>query len=399
MTSETSSNPTLAAVHAPSLRTGFGLFAAALFAVVALVVLVGADGNYFGRPTPIARPATDFTLARGGGEKRDGTWLLQTTDASGTAVLSVNVAPFVAEPYTRVDIALKALGPARPRVALLWRTREHPGRMNAKPLEWTGDRIAPLRVGAEDGWGGTVTGLALVVRAPLKEPLALESVTVGAGSALGKLASLAGEWLAFFPLKAHSNHFPFDEERDYAVSPLVTVALAQALGIGAYLLWARRRKQVPAARVIAAIFLAGWMLLDLRWQSNLWRQLGDTAAAFAGKSTAEKHAAGVDRELYALAQRVQAALPPPPARIAVLASNDSLRFRVAYFLYPHSVNGIFGPEPRPGDLHPGDHVLLFFYGNAAYDRDAQALVWTDGQRKSVDELLFESRDVALVRVR
>ena len=151
--------------------------------------------------------------------------------------------------------------------------------------------------------------------------------------------------------------------------------------------------------MIAVIFLAGWMLLDLRWQANLWRQLGDTAAAFAGKSTEEKHASGVDRELYALAQRVLAKLPQPPARIAVLARNDSLRFRVAYFLYPHSVNGIFGPEPRPGDLRTGDHVLLFFYDSAAYDRDTQALVWTDGQRRSVDELLIESRDVALVRVR
>ena len=151
--------------------------------------------------------------------------------------------------------------------------------------------------------------------------------------------------------------------------------------------------------MIAFIFLAGWMLLDLRWQANLWRQLGDTAAAFAGKSTEEKHASGVDRELYALAQRVLAKLPQPPARIAVLARNDSLRFRVAYFLYPHSVNGIFGPEPRPGDLRSGDHVLLFFYDSAAYDRDTQALVWTDGQRRSVDELLIESRDVALVRVR
>lgn len=397
--SETSSTPVIAAGPAPSLRAGFGLFVAALAVVVAIAVIAGADGNYFASPPPIGRPAAEFTLTRGGGERRGDAWVVQATDASGTAVLSVNVGPFAAAPYSRIDIDLKALGPSRPRVALLWRTREHPGRMNAKPLEWTGDRVRPLHVGAEDGWDGTVTGLALVVRAPLKEPLALGGATVGAGSALGKLAEIAGQWAAFFPLRAHSNHFPFDEERDYPLSPLATVALAQVLGIGAYLVWARRRQQAPARRMIAFIFLAGWMLLDLRWQANLWRQLGDTAAAFAGKSTEEKHASGVDRELYALAQRVLAKLPQPPARIAVLARNDSLRFRVAYFLYPHSVNGIFGPEPRPGDLRTGDHVLLFFYDSAAYDRDTQALVWTDGQRRSVDELLIESRDVALVRVR
>ena len=394
-----SSTPAIAAGPAPSLRTGFGLFVAALAVVVAIAVVAGADGNYLARPLPIARPAADFTLPRGGGERRGDTWVVQATDASGTAVLSVNVAPFAAAPYSRVDVGLKALGPSRPRVALLWRTREHPGRMNAKPLEWTGDRIRPLQVGAEDGWDGTVTGLAIVVRAPLKEPVALAGATVGAGSALDKLAEIVGQWAAFFPLKAHSNHFPFDEERDYSLSPLATVALAQVLGIGAYLVWARRRKTVPDRRTIAFVFLAGWMLLDLRWQINLWRQLGDTAAAFAGKSTEEKHASGVDRELYALVQRVLAKLPQPPARIAVLATNDSLRFRVAYFLYPHSVNGIFGPEPRAGDLRAGDHVLLFFYDKAVYDRETQALVWTDGQQRLVDELLVESRDVVLVRVR
>lgn len=399
MASETSSTPATGAGPAPSLRQGFGLFVAALAVVVAIAVVAGADGNYLAQPAPVTRAAADFTLARGGGERRGDAWVVQATDASGTAVLSVNIPPFAAAPYSRVAVDLKALGPSRPRVALLWRTREHPGRMNAKPLEWTGDRIRPLHVGAEDGWDGTVTGLAIVVRAPLKEPLALAGATVGADSALGKLAEIAGQWAAFFPLRAHSNHFPFDEERDYPLSPLATVALAQLLAIGAYLTWARRRRTAPAKLVIAVVFLAGWMLLDLRWQANLWRQLGDTAAAFAGKTTEEKHASGVDRELYALVQRVHAKLPPPPARVAVLATNDSLRFRVAYFLYPHSANAIFGPEPRAGDLRPGDHVLLFFYGNAAYDRATQSLVWTDGQRRAVDELLVENQDVALVRVR
>ena len=42
---------------------------------------------------------------------------------------------------------------------------------------------------------------------------------------------------------------------------------------------ARKRSEPVAAWAIAALFLAGWLLVDLRWQAILWRQHAATVKA------------------------------------------------------------------------------------------------------------------------
>lgn len=370
------------------------------FALV-VVTLVGSEseGNWAGGPPTLSVSGSEFEIARGTGRRDPTTATLEGLDPSGTGVLSARVAPFEAERYSRVDVVLKALGPARPTVALIWRTREQPGRVFSKPLQWVDDRTAPLPVSDHDGWSGTITGLAVIVRGRAPEPLVLESVTVPGLSARKALGEIVGQWTRHFPFRAHSNHFPFDEERSYSLSLLAATAIAQALAAIGYLYYARRRRIARDSRVFWAIFLVGWLLLDFRWQLNLLRQHAESAASFAGKSTEEKHLAGTDRELFALLRQVSTALPPPPARVAVLSSNDSLRFRSAFFLLPHSVNGVFAPEPQPGNLRAGDYVLLFLYQKARYDRDAKTLTWLDGQSKAVDEVLYQNPDFVLLRLR
>ena len=376
-----------------------GLFVAAFALVVVTLVGSESEGNWVSGPPTLAFPGSDFEVARGTGRKVATATMLEGLDASGTGVLSARVGPFAAEPYSRVDAVVQALGTARPTIALIWRTREHPNRLFSKPLQWVDDRTAPVAVSANDGWSGTITGLAVVVRGRVPEPLVLESVTLPGLSARTALREVAGQWTRHFPFRAHSNHFPFDEERSYSLSLLAGIAIAQALAALGYLYYARRRRIARDARVLWAIFLVGWLLLDLRWQVNLLRQHVESAGSFAGKSTEEKHLSGADRELFALLQQVSAALPPPPARVTVLSSNSSLRFRSAFFLFPHSVNGVFAPEPRPENLRAGDYVLLFLYEKARYDRDAGTLTWSDGQRRAVDEVLRPNPDFVLLRLR
>ncbi len=376
-----------------------GLFVAALALVVVTLVGREGEGNWVSGPPTIAVPGADFEVTRGTGRRLATATMLEGLDASGTGVLSARVGPVEAERYPRVDAVVRALGPARPTIALLWRTREHPSRLFSKQLQWVDDRTAPVAVSANDGWSGTITGLAVAVRGRAPEPLALESVTLPGLSASTALREVAGQWTRHFPFRAHTNHFPFDEERSYSLSLLAAIAIAQALAALGYLYYARRRSIARDARVFWGIFLAGWLLLDLRWQVNLLRQHVESAGSFAGKSTDEKHLSGPDRELFALLQQVSAALPAPPARVTVLSSNSSLRFRSAFFLYPHSVNGVFAPEPKPENLRAGDYVLLFLYEKARYDRDARSLTWSDGQRRAVDEVLHPNPDFVLLRLR
>lgn len=381
-------------------------FLAAAYVVVLLaVVAVHSGGSWIGGPPSIVVPATAFQVVRGSGQLRGAAFVLDSLDAAGNAVVTMQVAPFAAAEYSRVEWTLAAPSVAQPVVAFLWRTREHPNRMQSKTARWIDGRIAPLDLDAKDGWTGTVAGVALAVRGILPEPLALESVTLPGTSAATAANEIRRQWIARHPFKASSIAFPFDEERDDRLSLLATTALAQALALACYLLVARRRRWPFDARVAWAVFLAGWFVLDARWQVGLWRQLRDTGGTYAGKTTEEKHLATAERDFYAMMNEVGAALPAPPARVFFLSDNASLRARGAFFLYPHNVNAFYLDLPpaararEPDTLRPGDCLLLLLYSGARYEREAGALVWRDGRRRQVDELLWKTDGIFLLRVK
>lgn len=370
-----------------------------------VLVSVHAGGNWFGAPAPVIVRGADFTIVRGSGQPIGGTLALDSLDRSGSAVLSTRVPTFPAERYPRVEWNLHAPGPVQPALTFAWRNREHPGRTYHKPLEWVDGHVAPLRLDTGDGWTGSIIGVELIVRGEMSAPLLLESFTVP-GVWLGTAAlDLRQQWTTYFPFRGNSLTFPFDEERTQPLSLLAATAIAQLLAVTGYVLVARRSNWPMDRRVVWTIFIAGWFVLDARWQINLWRQLGDTAGAFAGKSNDQKHLAAADHELFTLMREMSAALPPPPVRIIFLADNQTLRVRGAFFLYPHSVNAFYQDSPRTArapdahDLHAGDYVLLFLYSGVVYDRARKMLVWVDGTRKAVDEVLWKSDAVVLLRLR
>jgi hypothetical protein len=382
----------------------------ALLFVAFAIVLIGfvglhARGNWLRGPVSIVVPAAGFNIMRGTGHASGKTFVLDALDDTGSALVGTHAVPFTADKYPRVELNVAAPGPVRPALAVLWRTREHPGRTFVKQFEWQDNRVAPLELTVADGWTGTVSGVVLAVRGELSAPLAFDSLVMPGISAATVAADIGREWAARHPFQGNSIVIPFDTERDQRLSLVAATALAVGLAIAGYAALARRRRWPLDARVCWAIFLAGWLLLDARWQVNLWRQLAATGAQFAGKTGEEKHLAADDRELYSIMREMAAALPAAPVRIMFLADNGALRARGAYFLYPHNVDAFYAiggrkaPTLDPDTLRAGDHVLVFLYGGATYDRAAGALAWPDGRRRAVDEILFKTDGVALLRLK
>ena len=398
-------NAAAPAAPAPRWWLAAGSLLLAGYAIV-LVALVAwhAGGEWSGGPPAIVVPGSALELVRGGGRAAGNTFVLDAPDATGTAIVAARVAPLPAARHARVEWKLATPGAGEPALTFVWRTRDQPARTLTKAMRWVDGSIAPLALDPADGWTGTVTGFGLAVRGALPAPLVLESVTLPAVSAATAVETIRGQWTARYPFKASSIAFPFDEERNDHLSLLAATALAQVLAIAGYLLLARRLGWTFDARVLWAVFLGGWLLLDARWQVGLWRQLGDTARAYAGKSTDEKHRAAVDREYYALMREMGAALPAAPTRVFFLSDNPSLRARGAFFLYPHNVNAFLlepGQASRPVPpeaLRPGDHLLLLLYSGARYERGAGALVWADGRRRAVAEVLWKDEGIVLLRV-
>jgi hypothetical protein len=381
------------------------LFAAGFGAVALVTVGVLAQGNWLGGPRTIAVPMSAFDVARGHAAPSGTALVIDAVDATQTAIVSARVAPFAAASYSRVDWKILPTVDPRPGLALAWVTREQPGRTLVKPLQWQEAGVAPLEVAAADGWVGTITGLALVVRGPLPQPVVVQGVTLPGISAASMAREVLDQWAERRPWGGGSVTYPFDAERDQHLSLPAASALALALaGIG-YVALARKRRWPLDARVFFALFLGGWLLLDARWQVNLWRQQVETARQFAGRSLEEKYLASADAEVYALAKEMRGALPATPARVIVLSDHLALRARAAYFLHPHSANGFYEVAFRasnllgPDDLPAGAYAMVILSTGIAYDRAGSALVWRDGRRRAVDEVLYKNDGVALLRIR
>ena len=402
--------PTLSAAEgiAPRLavpwwKVATGLLGIAFLCVLAGIVVTHWGSNGFRNIPSINVAGAALQLVKGAGHPEKSSFILESS-AEGVAALSAEVAPFAAANYRRVEWTLRTPQPPD-GLAFVWRTRENPRRTYWKPLQWLAGGIAPLNLQESDGWRGTITGVGLVARGTLAAPIEIDSVRLPPASARAVLVETFGQWTVPVPLKGYAIAFPFDAERAHFLPIAQAFAIAVALAMAAYLLLAHVRDATADPRVLWAIFAAGWILLDVRWQADLAREVAGTAERFFGKTPEEKALAADDAAVYVLARDLRLALPPPPARIIVLSQNTVLALRIAHFLYPHNVSRNVRVEeaernlaPQPASLRSGDYVAIVFFAGLTFDAAKGALVWPDG-RTLPAELILSQPGVVLARIR
>ncbi len=372
----------------------------AFCAVLLYAAVTMSTGGWTDERAPINVSGRDWVPIQGAGRRDGNGFVLEALGTGGVAVLSTNLPPFAAKDFAHVEWTLDSVAPPS-RIFFVWQTREHPKRNFSKPLQWLVNGVAPLELRAADGWSGTVTGVALVVRSDLYKPLRVGSMRLTSASAATVAVNLFSQWAARIPLRGYSSSFPFDSERGHELPLLAGIAIAEGIAIAAYLLLARQLNWRRDRRVVWAVFLGGWMLLDLRWQANLWRGALDQGLRFAGKTTEEKHRAAEDSTLFALMEKMKSALPAPPARVVLFCDSAAICSRAAFFLYPHNVyrasDWILKP-PDPALLRTGDYLLLAYSRMVGYDPGSHVVVWPDGRTRPADEITLQPEAI-LLRIR
>jgi hypothetical protein len=213
-----------AAPAAQARVAGVGLLVAGIAVSVLLVAIVHSGGHWRGGPPAVEVDGGAFALLRGQGHRDGREFVLEATDGERLAVLSARVAPFAADGHPRVDFNLHSTDALPVDLAFVWRTEERPNRNFSKRLAWSGTHIAPLELGPDDGWTGTITGVALVARGTLPRPLVLESFSVPWVSVVTVIGDIFHQWAAFIPIVAASVTLPFDQERSHYATLLATVA-------------------------------------------------------------------------------------------------------------------------------------------------------------------------------
>lgn len=402
-----------AAVDRAATSTGrwwasaLALLAVAFCVVVVWIVAANTGSDRFG-PSP-ARTVNGaaFQLTRGGGHP-EGTSFIVESLQDGIASASAEIQPFSADRYPRVEWDLRTID-APAELLFAWRTRDNPRRTYSKQLLWIGGAIVPLRLSADDGWRGTITDIALVARGSLPAPLEVRAFKLPSTSVTATLGEMFTQWGARFPLKGYAVAYPFDAERTHFMPIAKALGIACVLATVVYLGLGYLRSRKIDWRIPVVIFAAAWIVLDLRWQIDLGREVADAAHRFAGKTPDEKALAADDAPIAALAFDIRKALPPPPVRVFVLCDSRLIALRVTHFLFPQNAsrnssardeereNPKLAPPKREA-LRSGDHLVLLFYSGLRYDAAGGQLVWPNGETKAVDVVLSKP-EMQLVRIK
>lgn len=257
-------------------------------------------------------------------------------------------------------------------------------------------RLAPLtHDGGDSGrmiltdvpdWQGVIAGIGLIVRTLPDGPLTVRELVLRPAlpDAVGLLQRLWRQWTAFEGWRGYSEHLIVGGAGELA-GPTPVVALWLLLSALVYGLLGGLRRHRRRLAPFVVLLLAGWLVLDLRWQWDLGRQLERSIAELAGKSRVEQLRT-YDNVMSDFIEEVRQALPAEPVRIFLLGGDrESYEYaRVPYRLIPHNVYGFRArPPPRRAlarFARPGDYLLVLLpVDDIRYRRipGNEALLWDD----------------------
>lgn len=379
--------------------------------VISAIVLWTGLIAYYSLPRHYARLANKTYLGASlrldlGEMKTLGTDLVVTVPGGGRRLaLLLPVAELQAAAFAAVRIRLSG-APTQPlRWYFAWRRSPEDPRHEV-PLRPADELGWALDLKSQPSWHDRVGSIALIVEGTQGESVQLADVTLLAKRpTAGRIVRwILDGWLEPEGWSGYSiNGVVGGGAAELPLLPSVALWLvvACALLLGMALLG---RHGLHMGSVVA-LALAGWLVVDLRWQLDLLRQLGSTRAQFAGLYHMDRREAADDTEIFQLAQLVRDRLPSRPVRIFLLTPGTTgddqyRRLRLNYYLLPHNVMSDDTTLPDSRYLRRGDYVLLLGAVTAVhFDAQVQALYWGADEWVSAMRLAMRVPGLRLYRVR
>lgn len=384
-----------------ALRVVATSFAVALVALLIGYLALVVPGAWFASVNSKSYDARTLAVAQGTGTLDGDALVVAPIDASGTVIVSISVG-LRSSDYPGIAWHVSAL-PEGTAARLLWRSEYKPGRTFTMAIPIEAGRLSPVVARHDPNWIGPVSGIALALKLPGREPVRILGVTAETLTAGALVKSRVRDWTAFEGWSGTSINTVMGgaDQQELPLTLLLGLSAVLAAAAAVALAWWRPQwvgPGLPAA--LALMFAAAWLVLDARWQWNLARQVRVTAGQYAGKDWRDKHLAAEDGPLFAFIEKVRAKLPATPSRVFMVADAHYFRGRGAYHLYPHNV--YFDPWrnsiPPSSAFRPGDHLVVFQRRGVQFDPARQRLRWDGGPPVEAELLLVES-DAALFRIR
>ena len=335
------------------------------FVELAVIVCYYQSGDYYANTNIAIFNQDNLGVVAGKGLKSTEGLVIQALNEQGFAIINSGRFRLDSRHFNELVWEISGLAKST-KIRLIWTTRKHPRRLNQVELIHAGASKGHLKLVDTEGWQGLIGAIGLRIEDNLTEALIIRQLKLKTATPNIKqlVLELWNEWSYFQKWDERSINFIADGSRkNMLYRPLPAVVFWSLLSFLLYctIIFIKRRQLVWQSIII--FFLAGWLMLDMRWQWNLWRQNKITYDTYAGKTEEEKKLVGEDAELFLFAQEVKRRLPKQPVRIFVISSSPNsnsryIRLRAHYHLLPHNVVSGFAFLPSPDQVGQQDYLII-----------------------------------------
>ena len=309
-----------------------------LLAILIAFALVHGDSSNI---SVIRLSGSDMILQRGNGYTEGNQLVITETDEKQRIRIISQHISFKAEEMPFMAWTFSEFSP-RANVWVGWVAKNNPGKLNTIPAIIPLDSTAVYRMKDYPNWKGDIIAFGLGFDRQMFEPVILESVEVRPYSTCSMLESIWDELTAFESWTLRSINTIKGGYSNAIFRPVPVAFLWVILSFATYRFLQIKNANKVNRHAFITFSIIGWLILDVLWQINLFRQNYLTYHLYAGKTLQEKRLAGPDATIYAFSKEIRKYLPDSRARIlltgkGLLGNVIYEQPRLQYFLLPHNV--------------------------------------------------------------
>jgi hypothetical protein len=363
------------------------LVASAVVLLLALLVLEGGADIFVASTEGLTVDSGRMRIAEGNGSIEPGGVRWDRLSEAGRARLDIDLSDLDASHFAFVRILLSQPPASRTRSFFLWGTAAGSENRQGTELARTGSGSELVAYFGRAGDSrGRFSAAQILFLGSEETRIGVRSVRLLPPSVAEYLKMLWRQWTERQGLEIHSSNFLYGGARQSLVPLIPFSAVWLGLACLLFLVWKPADNDRQLHQGVLLLLLAVWLVLDLRWQADLFSQLAQDRAAFAGLSDAEKQALVDDPGVTEMAEWIRATYQArPPRRVFVRVDDDRRdlgyrRLRLAYLLYPFNVDGVSNRLPHPSQTTAGDLIILADPGTDAVREMVRAWARADDGR-------------------
>jgi hypothetical protein len=236
---------------------------------------------------------------------------------------------------------------------LFFITAAEPTRGFPIPLTLEQVRAGSVALDSVPNWRGEIIRIGFVVQGPWPQPVVFRELgLVPLERSLGALVTrVSRQWVQWSGWDGGAVNFYIGADRsERRLTPLVFTSLWVLFAALIYLAWRGEQRRL----VIVSLILGGWLLLDLRWQVDLWQRHGADEPDPALLADERRRALLTQLKESQLGQR-------PDARVFIISADTTgySVYRTRYHLGATQTSFGLDRLPSANERREGDFLIVF----------------------------------------